>query len=145
MNRLLLLALVCLSGCGSPRPQQMRLAAAFAVPGPGAFILDIRFAPNDTNAFHCYSLNSGASTTWHASSNACPLRVDLLITGPAGSNCVIEYQPELGMPRVIIENGFVVGANWCEVSPSITLTGVPQSFSTGAFEPSSFYRIRIKP
>lgn len=140
MKRLLLLLL--LSGCAS-KPQPMFMARAFVPPGPGLFLLDIRFSPNDTNAFHCYSTNI-ASTTWHASSNACPLRVDLLFSGPAGSNCVIEFQPELGMPRVIISNGFVVGQNWCEVSPTITLTGEPQEFATGAFEQSAFYRIRMK-
>lgn len=137
-----LIALLLLVGCRTiSASKPMRAAANFDPPPNSLYVLNIAYAANSTNAFHCFL----PGTTWHASSNACPVEVTLAFIGPAGSNCVVEYQPELGYPKIIESNRFVIGADWCEVSSNIMLTGEIQKFSTGAFDPFSFYRLKLKP
>jgi len=143
---LALIVLAQLTGCSTslPTPDMRRSFARLASGNPAVLqILSISYSANQTNVFRC--VHSLGLTTWTVSSNACPLRVDLVFIGPESSNCVIEFQPELGYPRVIVSNAWNEGQGWCEVSPVILLTGQPQTFATGAISnQSSFYRARLK-
>lgn len=133
---------IALVGCRTIPTRSVSSGFVRFSPPPGDLVLlSITRSANSTNTFHCFL----PGTTWHASSNACPFEVTLVFMGPAGSNCVVEYQPELGYPQIIVTNAFVIGAAWCEVSSNIMLTGEMQTFSTGAFDPFSFYRLKLKP
>jgi len=138
------LVLVALVGCSHPAPRRTVIQSFANISSPTDLaILSISYSANQTNVFRCE--HPQHLNTWSVASNACPVRVDLIFIGPESSNCVIEFQPELGWPKVIIPNAWNEGQGWCEVSPTITLTGAPQTFSTGAIDNrSSFYRARLK-
>lgn len=140
----ILLALL-FGGCGATIHISRIRPMDASIDGDELRLLSVRALPNETNAFRCTSRDGNSTTVWHVSSNGCPLRADLVLIGPAGSNCVVEWQPELGMPRVVVTNIHVVGQEWCQASMPIPLTGAPQEFSTGVPEIAGFFRLKLVP
>jgi hypothetical protein len=86
---------------------------------------------------------------WHISSNALQMRVELSLIGPSNSTGVIQWKPTL--QEVTFEtNGAgqlfgVAGQPWISVSQPFPLTGATQTFVSGVFGESGFYRIKLGP
>lgn len=83
---------------------------------------------------------------WYINSNALTLRVELSLVGPSNSLAVIEWKPDLTEPVFQTNSSGarfgVVGQKWVPISLPFPLTGTTQTFVSGAFGETGFYRVR---